>query len=176
MPSHSSSDPDRYRSGRRRSCAHIIGQFLTNGGQPLFEVFLYAFSRFARGNRWIHNTVPLTTLAPILRPLLFPLNGRPIPGWNSLTGSSFTLANVPLLWPIFPTVYSTRNGTWLETCTQLLARSYPMVSAKLLNGLVCASRISTLGETVETMIRVIVYKDPGRILENGQKNYILSNV
>lgn len=51
-----------------------------------------------------------------------------------------------------------------------------MVSAKLLNGLVCASRISTLGETVETMIRVIVYKDPGRILENGQKNYILSDV
>lgn len=65
---------DRYRSGRRRSCAHIIGQFLTNWERPLFEVFLYAFSRFARGNRWIRNTPPP----------LFPLNGRPIPRWNSL--------------------------------------------------------------------------------------------
>lgn len=85
---------DRYRSGRRRSCAHIIGQFLTNWERPLFEVFLYAFSRFARGNRWIHNTAPFISFKrPTNSEMKF-----------SRTGSSFTLANVALLWPIFPTM------------------------------------------------------------------------
>lgn len=62
---------------------------LSNDGEPLFEVFLYAFSRFARGNRWIHAKHLLSRASPLPLFAPFPLNAQPFGGrsGNSLTGS-----------------------------------------------------------------------------------------